>query len=102
PDEPPSAALLRSTALSTLTDIEIVAEQQVGESHRITASYIAGGYPATSEFVVTQRGWIGIAPRWSFVDSPLGIVDLVVLGSDRFSVNGFDLDRRQVAAEGVE
>src|SRR5690606_20433269 len=40
--------------------------------------------------------------NWRFTQSPLAAVSLTLLGADRFAVNGFELDRRQVASAGAE
>jgi hypothetical protein len=97
-----SEALLRSAALTTLTDIEAVSEEQVDGRSRVTVKYRAGQYDGETTFDVTQAGWLGVAPRWEFERSPLAVVNLVVRGSMRFSVNGFEVDKRQVSAEGVD
>ena len=102
-DTTPSEALLRTPALGVLSDIEIV-EETFGDDGlaRVTAQYRAGGHPGSSTFQVVQDGWNGIVPRWGFATSPLAIIDLVVLGSDEVTVNGFTFDRRQVAPDGVD
>ena len=97
-----SEALLRSTALSSLTDITVVSEKDVDGVTEVTASYIAGGYPGTSTFSVTRDGWNGLAPGWRFSVTPLSAIDITVLGSTRFSVNGFEMDKRQVSPDGVD
>lgn len=99
----PSDALLRQTALGSLSQITIV-DERAGDDGitRVTARYRAGGHPGTSVFLVTQDGWNGVVPRWRFAESPLAILDLIVRGSDELTVNGFTFDRRQVAAGGVD
>lgn len=96
-----SDALLRSAALSTLTDVEIVSESTDGDITTVTVSYRAGAYLGTSSFDVTGNGWIGVAPAWQFAQSPLAVIDLVVKGSTDFDVNGFAIDKRQIDPEGV-
>lgn len=95
-------ALLRRDALAPLTDIEAVsAEQRHGITY-VTVAYKAGPHAGTTTFQVEQGGWNGIAPAWRFAQSPLAVIDLTVRGAMQFRVNGFDIDKRQVAAEGVE
>jgi hypothetical protein len=97
-----SDALLRRAALGSLTDITVTDEHPQGDATAVTVHYKAGGHPGTSTFLIAQDGWIGVAPSWEFAQSPLAVISLTVRGSDRFSVNGFELDRRQVAAKGAE
>ncbi|WP_121150806.1 hypothetical protein [Microbacterium sp. AG1240] len=97
-----SNALLRSAALSSLTDVVGVSEEASGDSTRVTVEYVAGGHRGTSTFEVAQDGWIGVVPSWTFAKSPLAVMDLVVTGSMRFAVNGFEVDKRQVSANGVD
>ncbi len=101
-DDAPSDALLRQAALGPLTDIEILSEEQSDAGTAVTAGYLAGGHPGASTFLVEQDGWNGVVPRWRFAQSPLAVIDIVVLGSDEVIVNDFRFDRRQVAADGVE
>ncbi|MBS1905804.1 MAG: hypothetical protein JST33_04375 [Actinobacteria bacterium] len=97
-----SDALLRRDALSSLTDISVTDEHADGDATAVTVRYTAGGHAGATTFRVRQDGWIGVAPAWEFAQSPLAVISLTVRGSDRFSVNGFELDRRQVAAKGAE
>lgn len=97
-----SDALLRRDALGALTDITVTDEHPDGDVTSVTVQYKAGGHLGSSTFRIAQDGWIGVAPAWEFAQSPLAVISLTVRGSDRFSVNGFDLDRRQVAAQGAE
>lgn len=97
-----SDALLRHDALGTLTDIVVTDEHPDGDATSVTVTYKAGGHTGTSTFRVAQDGWIGVAPAWEFAQSPLAVISLTVRGSDRFFVNGFELDRRQVAAQGAD
>lgn len=91
-----SDALLRTAALGSLTDVVAESETTDGDLARVTVGYTAGGYPGQTTFVVRRDGSAGIAPTWRFDTSPLAVVDLTVLGSTSFRVNGFALDRRQV------
>ncbi|MFC7787776.1 hypothetical protein ACU045_02235 [Microbacterium sp. MAHUQ-60] len=97
-----SEALLRTAALSRLSDYEITSEKQKDGVYRVTASYEAAGTPGSTTYTVVQDGWIGVAPNWRFERSPLAEIELTVRGADVFSVNGFELDRRQVSTHGAE
>ncbi|MHC2998171.1 hypothetical protein [Microbacterium sp. HJ5] len=101
---PPTAseALLREAALAPLLDARVVSEQQDAEVTRVTVEYEAGGYPGTTTFAIERDGSIGLAPTWRFATSPLAVMDLVVKGSMVFSVNGFEMDKRQVSVDGAD
>lgn len=101
-DPTASEALLRQAALAPLTDIHVLSEETSGEVTTVSVGYRAGGHEGRSRFTVEQNGWIGVAPRWQFHDSPLAAVELTVRGADQFAVNGFEVDRRQVSAAGSE
>lgn len=98
----PSEAMLRRAALGSLTDVHVVGERTEGEETVVTVTYVAGGHNGTSEFRVEPDGWLGLAPSWRFAQTPLAVVDLTVEGSADFSVNGFAVDKRQIAARGVD
>lgn len=97
-----SDALLRGTALSSLTDARVVSEEHDGEVTHVHVEYSAGGYDGESTFDVESNGFIGLAPVWRFATSPLAVMDLEVGGSMTFDVNGFALDKRQVSPDGVD
>lgn len=97
-----SDALLRPAALGRITDVKVIDETVQGDRVRVTVSYRAGPHPATTSFSVEQTGTIGLAPTWRFARSPLALVELTVLGSMRFEVNGFEIDKRQVLPEGID
>lgn len=97
-----SEALLRQAALAPLSDIEVVDEVTVDDVTTVTVSYTAGSHPGTSTFDVTQDGWAGVTPNWRFAHTPLAAVSLSVFGADQFSINGFEIDRRQVSSAGIE
>lgn len=97
-----SDALLRPAALGGISDVEVVDETVQGDRVRVTVSYRAGSHPATTTFSVEQTGSIGLAPTWRFVQSPLALLELTVLGSMQFEVNGFEIDKRQVLPEGAD
>ncbi len=97
-----SEALLRATALAPLEDAHVVSTETEGAITTVTVAYAAGGHPGTTTFDVERDGAIGIAPTWRFAVSPLAVMDLEVRGSMQFSVNGFELDKRQVSPDGLE
>jgi len=97
-----SDALLRRAALAPLTDVEMVSEESVGERTRVTVSFRAAGHEGTATFDVAPNGWIGVTPAWRFARTPLAVLDLTVRGSMQFTVNGFEVDKRQVSPDGVE
>ncbi len=97
-----SEALLRRAALAPLSDVKVTAEKQDGEVHEITVGYRAAGVKGSSTFRIAQDGWVGVTPNWRFTRSPLAEIELTVLGSDVFAVNGFTVDRRQVSVDGAE
>lgn len=98
-----SDALLRSAALGSLSDVTVVSERATEDgTTEVTVEYAAGPYPAKTTFEVERDGTVGIAPAWRFVRSPLAVIDLAVLGSMSFAVNGFEIDKRQVSVDGVD
>ncbi|MBO9626360.1 MAG: hypothetical protein J7484_08305 [Microbacterium sp.] len=99
----PSEAMLRPTAMTALTDVAVVSERSDGKGHYdVTVTYKAGGHKGSTTFQVAQDGWAGVTPNWRFTTSPLAVIDLTVLGADRFAVNGFEVDRRQVSEAGAD
>lgn len=101
-DPTASEAMLRQAALGPLTEIEVEKEVPADGRTAVTVSYSAGGHPGTTTFLVEQDGWAGVTPHWRFATSPLAVMELVVRGADRFAVNGFEVDRRQVSAAGAD
>ena len=101
-DATASEALLRHAALAPLDDIEIISDTVKDDVHQVQVSYEAGGVAGTTTFSVVQDGWVGVTPNWRFHHSPLAEIELTVLGSDTFAVNGFALDRRQVSSHEAE
>lgn len=97
-----SEALLRAAALAPLKDAHVVSEQVDGEVTHVIVDYQAGGHGGTTTFDIEREGSIGLAPTWRFATSPLAVMDLEVRGSMQFSVNGFEVDKRQVSADGAE
>jgi hypothetical protein len=94
--------MLRNSALGPLTEVHVESEEQTERGFSVTVSYEAGGHAGTTTFLVEQDGWAGVTPNWRFTTSPLAVVQLTVRGSDRFAVNGFEVDRRQVSADGAD
>jgi hypothetical protein len=92
-----SPALLRQAALGDLSDVHAISETGDGDLTRVTIGYTAGGHVAQTTFAVRPDESDGALPAWRFDTSPLAIVDLTVLGSSAFRVNGFSVDRRQLS-----
>jgi hypothetical protein len=98
-----SDALLRSAVLTfDVTDVEIVSERDVDGVVEVTAAYRVGGTDGRTTFRVRPTGTQGLVPRWSFATSPLAEIQVGVRGSMQFSVNGFEVDKRQVSPDGAE
>lgn len=97
-----SDALLRRAALAPLDRARVVSDQVDGEVTRVTVEYEAGGHDGTTTFEIEREGSIGVAPTWRFATSPLAVMNLDVRGSMQFTVNGFELDKRQVSPDGAE
>ena len=96
-----SEALLRRAALAELTDVRAVVEESRDGVFEVTVEYSAGPYPGKTTFDVERDGWIGVAPAWRFAESPLAVIDLTVHGAMQFTVNGFEIDKRQVSPDGA-
>lgn len=101
-DPAASEAMLRRAALAPLTDVKVDSEKPADGGTAVTVSYQASGHPGTSTFLIAQDGWAGVTPNWRFTDSPLAVVNLTLRGADRFAVNGFEVDRRQVSVDGTD
>lgn len=97
-----SQALLRPEALTPLTDAEVTGESVEGDQTRVSVSYTAGGYAGTTTFAIEHDPGEGLLPRWRFARSPLSVMNLSVKGSMSFSVNGFEVDKRQVSVDEAE
>lgn len=97
-----SEALLRHSALAPLTDVEVLSEKPDGDKTVVTVSYKAAEHSGTTSFTVEQDGWAGVTPNWTFTTSPLAVIELTLRGADRFAVNGFEVDRRQVSFAGAD
>ncbi|MBF0815976.1 hypothetical protein E4U02_06105 [Microbacterium paludicola] len=95
-----SDALLRSAALTfELTDVAVTEKPVGDEEIEVTATYAIDGVAGKTTFHVTQVGSDGLTPRWGFATSPLAEIRATVLGSMQFSVNGFEMDKRQVSPD---
>ncbi|WOF22919.1 hypothetical protein N8K70_16225 [Microbacterium betulae] len=98
-----SDALLRQSALTDeLADVEVTGSRMVDGVAEVTIAYRAGGDTGRSTFRVEQDGWSGLVPSWRFETTPLAVIDVTVRGSMRFTVNDFELDKRQVSPDGVD
>ncbi|GGH42672.1 hypothetical protein [Microbacterium album] len=98
-----SEALLRSAVMNRpLSDVEVLSERTVDGVTEVTVGYLAEGRRASSTYRVVRDGTEGLVPRWSFATSPLAVIDLTVRGSMRFTVNDFEIDKRQVSPDGAE
>ena len=86
----------------TLTQVEVVSETTAGDTTQVTVEYSAGPYPGRTTFDIERDGQIGLAPTWRFARSPLAVIDLTVLGSMSFEVNGFEIDKRQISPDGAD
>jgi len=98
-----SEALLRSATLtSDIDDVHVVDEKSDdGGSFAVELSYTLDGSAAQMTFRVSREGFDGLVPAWRFEVPPLSVVDLTVRGSWRFSVNGFEMDKRQISPSGT-
>lgn len=101
-DPAASEAMLRHAALAPLTDVKVTSEEPAEGGTAVTVDYRASGHPGTSTFLIEQDGWAGVTPNWRFTTSPLAVVDLTLRGADRFAMNGFEVDRRQISVDGVD
>ena len=92
--------LLRSSVLGSLTDIELVSDEQVTPgSHRVIYEFTLGEERASMEFSVQSTGtFAGVFTSWRFETSPLAVLQVSVLQERLFTVNGLDLDTRVQAA----
>lgn len=98
-----SDALLRSSALGDeITDIHAVSEATADGVTEVTVEYAIGGEAGRTTYRVAEAGTNGLVPVWRFASSPLGVLDVSVHGSMTFSVNGFELDKRQVSPDGLD
>ncbi|WP_105567236.1 hypothetical protein [Microbacterium halophytorum] len=97
-------ALLRSAALAEgPTDVRSVSEEPAGDGAvAVTLAYRLDDAEHETTFLVERTGWHGLVPTWRFAESPLAVLNVDVHGSWRFQANGFEVDKRQVSAAGLE
>lgn len=102
-----SEALLRSAALvSEIDDVRVVDDVATvtgdREVHVVTLEFTLDGESDQMVFRVERDEGDGLVPAWRFETSPLAVIDLTVRGSWRFSVNDFEIDKRQISPAGVD
>ena len=98
-----SEALLRSAALTAdIDDIRIVDAHKDDDTYAIDLAYLLDGSPQEMMFRVVRDGFDGLVPSWRFEVPPLAVIDLTVRGSWRFTVNGFEIDKRQISPDGTD
>ncbi|MBX0300551.1 hypothetical protein K2F54_11240 [Cryobacterium sp. 1639] len=90
--------LLRSSVLSSITDIELVrdtANPAIEGQRTVAFEFRLDGTKTSMEFAVTRAGTVaGIFSTWAFATSPLAVLQVTVLHEARFTVNGLTLDTR--------
>lgn len=88
-----SDALLTREAMGDLEDIRITRDRIAEDgTHYVTASYLAGGEPGSTEFAVTRAGALfGFFNDWTFAQPPFTVLQLTVRNDDDFTANGLDL-----------
>ena len=99
-----SEALLRSSVLTSEIDnvhIDGFAHVRDGVA-TVDMAYELNGQEERMSFRVVREGFNGLVPSWKFEATPLSVIDVTVRGSWRFSVNGFEMDKRQLSPAGLE
>ena len=88
-----SLALLRSSALGNISDIQIQDEAaQPDGSHIVSATYAVNGQSAQGMFRVTQtNNSFLVFENWSFVTPPLGTITVTVAHDTVFTVGSSGL-----------
>lgn len=88
-----SLALLRSSALSNLTNIQILDEAaQPDGSHIVSASYAIDGQPGKGMFRVSRvDNSFLVFENWAFVTPPLGTISVTVAHDTVFNVGSSGL-----------
>ena len=98
-----SEALLRSSVLtSSIDDIHVEDVSHEDGISLVTISYLLEGEAEEMTFRVARDGFDGLVPSWRFDTTPLAVLDVSVRGSWRFSVNGFEMDKRQISPAGLD
>jgi hypothetical protein len=95
--------LLRSSVLSSITDIELVSDTAAGDDpngpHTVVYAFELDGTKTSMEFSVKRAGTVaGIFTTWAFATSPLAVLQVNVLHEAHFTVNDLTLDTRAHAA----
>jgi hypothetical protein len=95
-----SRELLVPAAMGELGDIRFVSEQRVADGSRlVTFAYLAGDAEAESTFQVRPAGALfGLFPRWDFVTSPIGVLQVTPRHDARFTANSVQVTASQDAA----
>ncbi len=90
--------LLDARALGTLEDIQLVSDENLGTGlHLVIFEYSINGTPGSSSYQVQYSGdRLGFFSTWSFVQSPIGILQVTPLHAAAFEVNGIPV----VSADG--
>lgn len=88
-----SDQLLIPDAMGELTDIELLSDvEREGGVHRVTYGYVAEGVPAESTFEVRSDGaTFGLFPTWTFVTTPISVLQVTPEHDARFTANGVPL-----------
>ena len=93
-------ALLRSSVLSSITDIELVSDTATDDAdpkspHTVVYEFQLDGTKSSMEFSVKRAGTVaGIFTTWAFATSPLAVLQVTVLHEAHFTVNDLTLDTR--------
>jgi hypothetical protein len=100
-----AAALLDRSTLSTISDIRVVEDLEIGAGiHRVTASYTLTGADrqsarGQSEFVVERSGTnFGIFRQWRFKEPPTATLSLAVTNATSVTVGTGELDASDLGA----
>lgn len=87
-----SERLLQRDALGDLTDIELVEIIDDGRDTVVRFSFALNGIPSESHFRVTHDGLrLGLFNSWTFVDSPVSVLEVSPVNDARFTANGVAL-----------
>lgn len=99
-----SEALLRSATLTSSIDDVRVVDETTGDDGSVSVeiAYTLDGSAGRMTFRVERDGFDGLVPSWRFEVPPLSVIDVTVRGSWRFSVNGFEMDKRQISPAGTD
>lgn len=93
-----SAKLLRPDVMVAPTNVEFVSDETASDGvHEVTYEYEVGSLTGSTTFELKKLG--GLFGHWEFETSPLAAVNLTVKHSSLFTMNGFDIDTRQVSAQ---